>query len=212
MKDIKNFFHTLKVLWKNPKFKGVVQIIFWVIFFVIVAIIFRTTEKSQKQSSEIIENEQNEEVVSYEYEYQYSDTLNTIIISGTYYDKKEVFYFNNNKYYFVDNIYYNALDKTVTNFDYAFNEWNYNSIKNIMDNNSYSNKTSYKSGNIKYEYTINNLIYNNYYGTNYQNDIVINITVKENKIVDVIINYGFASVTISYTNLNEIDDLDINID
>lgn len=212
MKDIKNFFHTLKVLWKNPKFKGVVQIIFWVIFFVIVAIIFRTTEKSQKQSSEIIENEQNEEVVSYEYEYQYSDTLNTIIISGTYYDKKEVFYFNNNKYYFVDNIYYNALDKTVTNFDYAFNEWNYNSIKNIMDNNSYSNKTSYKSGNIKYEYTINNLIYNNYYGTNYQNDIVINITVKENKIVDVIINYGFASVTISYTNINEIDDLDINID
>ena len=81
-----------------------------------------------------------------------------------------------------------------------------------MDNNSYSNKTSYKSGNIKYEYTINNLIYNNYYGTNYQNDIVINITVKENKIVDVIINYGFASVTISYTNINEIDDLDINID
>lgn len=212
MKDIKNFFHTLKVLWKNPKFKGVVQIIFWVIFFVIVAIIFRTTEKSQKQSSEIIENEQNEEVVSYEYEYQYSDTLNTIIISGTYYDKKEVFYFNNNKYYFVDNIYYNALDKTVTNFDYAFNEWNYKSIKNIMDNNSYSNKTSYKSGNIKYEYTINNLIYNNYYGTNYQNDIVINITVKENKIVDAIINYGFASVTISYTNINEIDDLDINID
>ena len=188
------------------------SIIFWVIFFVIVAIIFRTTEKSQKQSSEIIENEQNEEVVSYEYEYQYSDTLNTIIISGTYYDKKEVFYFNNNKYYFVDNIYYNALDKTVTNFDYAFNEWNYNSIKNIMDNNSYSNKTSYKSGNIKYEYTINNLIYNNYYGTNYQNDIVINITVKENKIVDAIINYGFASVTISYTNINEIDDLDINID
>lgn len=212
MKDIKNFFHTLKVLWKNPKFKGVVQIIFWVIFFVIVAIIFRTTEKSQKQASEIIENEQNEEVVSYEYEYQYSDNLNTIIISGTYYDKKEVFYFNNNKYYFVDNIYYNALDKTVTNFDYAFNEWNYNSIKNIMDNNSYSNKTSYKSGNIKYEYTINNLIYNNYYGTNYQNDIVIYITVKENKIVDAIINYGFASVTISYTNINEIDDLDINID
>ena len=38
----------------------------------------------------------------------------------------------------------------------------------------------------------------------------INITVKENKIVDVIINYGFASVTISYTNINEIDDLDIN--
>ena len=133
MKDIKNFFHTLKVLWKNPKFKGVVQIIFWVIFFVIVAIIFRTTEKSQKQSSEIIENEQNEEVVSYEYEYQYSDTLNTIIISGTYYDKKEVFYFNNNKYYFIDNIYYNALNKAVANFDYAFNEWNYNSIKNIMD-------------------------------------------------------------------------------
>lgn len=212
MKDIKNFFKTLNVWFKNPKLKGVVQIIFWVIFFVIVAIIFRTAEKSQKQISEINENEQNEEVTSYEYEYQYSDSLNTMIISGTYYDKKEVFYFNNNKYYLIDNIYYNALDKTVVNFDYAFNEWSYKSIKNIMDNNSYSNKTSYKSSDIKYEYIINNLIYNNYYGTNYQDDIVLNITVKKNKISDVVINYGFASVTISYTNINEIDEMEINID
>lgn len=212
MKDIKSFFHTLKTWFKNPKFKGIVQIIFWVIFFVVVAMIFRSAEKSQKETADIIEKEQNEEVTSYEYEYQYSDSSNTMIISGTYYDNKELFYFNNNKYYLFNNIYYNALDNTVVNFDYAFNEWSYKSIKNIMDNNSYSNKTSYKSGDVKYEYIMNNLIYNNYYGTNYQDDIVLNITVKENKIGEVVINYGFASVTISYTNINEIDEMEINID
>lgn len=205
MQDVKNGFKFIKEKWKNPKFKGVIQIAFWLIFFILVSLLFRTNKSS-------IDNVKEEkEVNSYEYNYQYNDNNNIINISGTYYKDKEVFYINNNKYYFVNNNYYQAIDNKIINIDYSLVEWRYASIKNIMDKNNYSNKLEYEDGSIKYEYIIDYMTYNSYYNTNYTNNIILNIIVNEEKIKSVNINYLNETVSITYENINNIKDLDINI-
>ena len=118
---------------------------------------------------------------------------------------------NGVNYYQLNDIYYDAITNAVVDLVYAFGEWKYNSIKNIIDNNSYINQTKYKNGGEKYEYSIDRNVYNNYYGTNYENDIIITVNKSNDTINDVTINYGFGSVSIKYTNINKIDKLDINI-
>lgn len=219
MKDVKNFFKSLKSFWDNPKLKGVTQLIFWIVFFAIVAIMFRsgkssdTTNKTNIDSNTNISNKaikEDSSVVSYEYEYIYTENDNVINISGTHYDNKEKFTLNGVSYYSISDKYYNALTNVEVNIDYAIDEWSYNNIKNITDNNPYSNLTKFKAGIEKYEYNISKEIYNKYYNRTYPNDIIITINKSESNIVEATINYGFGSVSIKYTNINEIENLDIN--
>ena len=203
---IKDVFLKLKELWKIPKFKGLIQLLFWVIFFLIVSLLFRSAEKKVNLPVDI-----NNKIDSYEYNYQYKESNNIINISGTYYQDKQVFYMNDIKYYYLDNNYYLAVNKELTNMPYAMNEWEYESLKNIMDNNSYSNKIEYIDSTL-YEYNIGISVYNNYYNTNYPNNIVITIVKKDDKIESASINYGFGKVEINYSNINKIKNLDISID
>ena len=203
---IKDVFLKLKELWKIPKFKGLIQLLFWVIFFLIVSLLFRSAEKKVDLPVDI-----NNKIDSYEYNYQYKESNNIINISGTYYQDKQVFYMNDIKYYYLDNNYYLAVNKELTNMPYAMNEWEYESLKNIMDNNSYSNKIEYIDSTL-YEYNIGISAYNNYYNTNYPNNIVITIVRKDDKIESASINYGFGKVEINYSNINKIKNLDISID
>lgn len=206
MQDIKSGLKFVKEKWKNPRFKGIIQIGFWLIFFVLVSLLFRTNKSSMNSVKE-----ENIDVNSYEYNYQYNNTNNIINISGTHYKDKEVFYIDNNKYYFVNNNYYQAIDNKIIDVGYNLVEWRYQSIKNIMDKNNYSNKLEYEDGSIKYEYIIDYMTYNSYYNTNYTNNIIINIIVADEKIKTVNINYLKETVAITYENINNIKDLDINI-
>lgn len=213
MKDVKNFFKTIKSMWDNPRLKGVVQLIFWIIFFAIVAILFRSGKSSDvvnNKSDNNSINENNSSVVSYEYEYKYTDDSSIVNINGTHYDNKEKFSLNGTSYYSVDGMYYDAVTKTNTTINYAINEWTYNNIKTITDTNHYSNLTKFKAGIEKYEYNLTKEIYNQYYGTNYPNDLIITINKSGNIITDASINYGFGTVNIKYTSINEIESLDIN--
>ena len=82
----------------------------------------------------------------------------------------------------------------------------------LTNHNAYTNQTKYKNGITKYEYNIEKSIYNNYYIKTYPNDIALTITKNGDFISDVTIDYGFGIVNIKYTNINEIDSLDINLE
>ena len=212
MKDIKNFFQTLKNMWVNPKLKGVVQLVFWVIFFAIVAILFRSGKNPDDINNLKNNNKNSNEVVSYEYQYEYTDQINTVVFNGTHYDNKDKFTMNDIKYYSIDDKYYNEVSKMQIDIVYALDEWKYSNIKNITDHNTYSNLTKYKNGIELYEYNLSKEIYNKYYGKSYSSDIIITITKKENVISEAAIDYGFGKVIIKYSNINEIDSLDINVE
>ena len=212
MNDLKKFFKTTKELWSNPKLKGTVQLVFWILFFIIVALLFRTSSNNvnvdKDNSNNNVEKQEktNDEiaVLSYEFMCDYTDNTGSKHITGTNYKNKNVFYQENSKYYFINNKYYNALDNSIVEL--------YSNVKNMMDSNKYTNITKYKDGLVKYEYIIDHNIYNNYYSKNYVNDIIMNITMDNTIIKDVTINYGFASVEINYSKINEIDEIEINID
>ena len=214
MKDVKNFFTTLKSMWDNPRLKGVVQLIFWIIFFAIIAIMFRSGKSSDvvndKYDNNTSINENNSSVISYEFEYKYTDESSVVNIAGTHYDNKEKFTMNGSSFYSLDGVYYDTLNNTNTTINYAIDEWNYKNIKKITDTNPYSNLTKFKAGIEKYEYNISKEIYNKYYNRTYPNDLIITINKSGDIITDASINYGFGNVFIKYTSINEIDSLDIN--
>lgn len=220
MEDLKNFFKKIKELWKNPKLKGVVQLVFWLLFFIVVALLFRSASfgnvKDNKKNANSLKKDisnNNGVVLSYEYSYNYSDNIgNSTYITGINYKNKNVFYQENDKYYYVNNRYYNALDNSIIEYPYNLIEWQYSNIKNIINSNKYSNVTKYKDGLNKYEYIINYEDYNNYYNKNYTSNIIMNVTMENKIIKEVTINYGFGSVIITYTNINGIENLEINID
>ena len=214
MKNVKNFFGTLKSYYDNPRLKGVVQLVFWFIFFIIIAIMFRTqkssyTEKDIEKNNNI--NKDSVSVFSYEYEYKYTENTSIINISGTHYDNKEKFNLNGSNFYSIDGIYYDTITKNKVEVNYAINEWSYKNIKHITDTNPYSNFTKFKTGIEMYEYNLNKDIYNKYYGTNYSNDIIITINKSDDLITEASINYGVSNVDIKYFNINGIDSLDINV-
>lgn len=217
MKNVKGVVEGIGNIFGNPKLRGTVQIIFWIIFFFIVAMIFRSSKtssipKDDNVTSNTSKTETVDVVSSYEYQYAYTENNNLVNIVGTYFNGKESFDMNGYKYYQVNNKYYDALSKNIVDASYAFDEWRYNNIKNITNHNSYINQTKYKNGIEKYEYNIDANIYNSYYNRNYSNNIIISITKENNIITSTTINYGFSSVDIKYSNINEIDNLDINID
>ena len=175
--------------------------------------IFRTSKVNNniEKKDNNINNKDTTIIKGYEYKYEYRDDTNQVVINGIYYDNKESFTMNDKKYYGIDNKYYDAITKNLISIDYAINEWSYNNIKGIIDHNTYNNQAKYKNGKEVYEYTIDKNFYNNYYQKSYPNDINITITKEKNVITEAIINYGFGTVTINYSSINEIDSLDINI-
>ena len=218
MKNVKGVIEGIGNIFGNPKLRGIAQIIFWIIFFFIVAMIFRSSKASSSRvpkknnNTNITNNEKNGVVNSYEYEYQYKDDNGNINIIGTHFENKESFSMNGTKYYEISGIYYDANTKTKTDIGYAIDEWKYERIKNITNHNPYTNQTKYKNGITKYEYNIEKSIYNNYYIKTYPNDIALTITKNGDLISDATIDYGFGIVNIKYTNINEIDSLDINLE
>ena len=219
MKELKNLFKALKSWWSNPKLKGVVQLIFWIVFFIILAVMVRVgknnggsidNSKNNDTNTNINTVQQENGVYSYEFEYNYIDDAVSISVLGTHYNNKETFTLNNTRFYLIDDKYYDA-NNSITTINYALNEWQYNNIKMIFDHNTYSNLTKFKAGIDKYEYTLSKEVYNNYYGTSYPNDVIISIYKSGDVINSATINYGFGSVEIKYTSINEIDGLDIKI-
>ena len=222
MDKIKKIFELLKVWWKDPKKRGLMQLAFWFLFFTLVVKIYRSStgyknmnvKANKNNSQEKIEEKKNvsEEINSYEYEYQIQSLNKDIGIKGTHCKDKDVFYINNNKYYIVNNEYYDTKINQKTKLDYPLNEWKYDSLKNIITNITPSNSTVYKSGIVKYEYNVNSIEYNKYYNTNYENDIIIEAVLNKKIIEEASINYSNYKVNIKFNNINEIDDLEINLE
>ena len=83
MKNVKGIVEGFQNIFSNPKLRGIVQIIFWVVFFFIVAMMFRTSKANNavtKKSTEL-KDKDTSVVNSYEYAYDYKDDLSCKALS-----------------------------------------------------------------------------------------------------------------------------------
>ena len=94
----------LKKLWKNEKTHDIAVLLFWLIFIIIVIIFTRgisqtpniPTSNTNTKSITTFEN-----IKSYDFTYKTND----LEISGQAYNEATIFYLNNKRYYYKNNIY-----------------------------------------------------------------------------------------------------------
>ena len=224
MKRIKEVFSSFYEIWKVPRYKGLIQIGFWLLFFTFVVAFVRMKQSVSINSNTNNNNEEVEEkttVTSYIYNYQINDNGNTLNISGTYYKGIDLFNYNNMRYYIKDNQYYNAVDNTLITFDYSLTDYQYNKIEELIKNREYESKTEYKDQTIEYTYIIDANTYNNYYNRQYESNGNIKIVAKfkDDNIIDCsidlseyLVDKNTYIIVINYNNINNVDGLDINIE
>ena len=223
MKRIKEVVDKFKELWAVPLYRGLMRLGFWFLFFLVIfgglkinGIIHHSNDVKEDQTAK----KQISNIDSYLYNYQIITDMNTINISGTYYKGIDAFNLNNIRYYIKDNKYYLVENKSEVNVDLPLIEYQYNNIYNLIKDKQYESKTEYKDGSIEKKYIITSNDYNFYYKTDYPYTGNINMIVKEkdNNMINVMIDYSAYyiefnnyQVIINYSNINNIDSLDIEV-
>ena len=212
-----------------PKNKSFTLLAIYGIFFIFVFIVINTSKYSStpivddkiqdEVNDEIKEETGIKQVDSYEYIYEFN--INNVItnINGTYYNDEQLLSIEQTKYYIKNGISYLYSNQLIEqNIDYPIEKLTYNNIHNLINNFEYESKTEYKDRSIKYEYIISNLDFSKYYNEEniYEGNVYINIYENNyiNKVdIDLSSYYNINKylISINYSNINNIDSLDINI-
>ena len=208
---------------KDPKKKSLTLLIIYIIFFIFVFSYINTHNYNSKplpnNDKKIDKNEPNiDKIDSYEYAYDININDEIVKIDGTYYNNQEVFLLNDIKYVLQDNKIYLFDDNSlVDNIKYPLTKLNYNSLKTFIKSFEYESKTEYKDKNTKYQYLINNgdmskylenegVTEGNTIFTIYEDDYIYEIDIDLSKYY----NVDKYLISIKYSNINNITNLDIN--
>lgn len=219
MKRIKEIFDWLKEAWKVPRYKGLMKLALWFIFFAILFLIVKygghkvdnSVYNGNSNTLEINEESNIKELNSYSYNCQINDGVNIVDISGTYYNGTDEFDYNNTHYTLKDNKYY--ADNQETTFNISMNEFQYNNIIALVKDKEVESKTEYKDGSLEKAYIIDALTYNSFYQKEYQTLGNVSIKIKEMNNLIVSVDMDFSSylneydsyrVMINYSNYNNI--------
>ena len=189
-------YHKMKEFLANPKKKSLTLIIIYTIFF---GFVFLYINSSKPVDNIIIQNNNND-ISSYEYVYEFND----IKITGTYYNKKLVFNLDNTKYDIDE-----SVDMKELNIDYPITELSYNNIDKFLDSINYESKTEYKDGNNKYEYILNNQEFNDYFKLDIKDELITIIVYKKDYINEIEVNSSYK-IHVNYNNINNITNIETN--
>ena len=189
-------YHKIKEFLANPKKKSLTLIIIYAIFF---GFVFLYINSSKPVDNIIIQNNNND-ISSYEYIYEF----NGVKITGTYYNKKLVFNLDNTKYDIDE-----SVDMKELNINYPITELSYNNIDKFLDSINYESKTEYKDGNNKYEYILNNQEFNDYFKLNVEDEVVTIIVYKKDYINEIEVNSSYK-IHVNYNNINNITYIETN--
>lgn len=223
-----NFLKKVRENLRDPKKKSITLLCIYFIFFIFVFIVLNGGNDSQSEVAipELDENSSvNSEISSYEYIYKLNINNQLIEVTGTLYNNEEVFDYQNKRYYKKDNTIYvleNELIELTQPIDIDVSKYSYKFIEELINNSEFIEKTTYKDQKEKTTYNIN---IQKYFELNNEqidcnlvdcvNTVIPIIVESSNNIDNVLIDlssyYGYTyTVEISYTNINNIQDLKIS--
>ena len=213
---MKHKIETFKRLWAIPRYKAIIKLILWISFFFIIylvmfvlSLINGSYEKKQVKPTLVTKTalESYTEMANYEYKYNFTYTFNnenkTTLIEGTKYNNSNSFKLASNKYKIENNAIYDLNNSVVTNLtDYDIILLEPSNIINLLKTAKNKEETKYNNGNIKTEYSFDDMLITTYEENHYITKIDLDLTnymIKVNpKITSYIIN-------IIYENINNID-------
>ena len=224
-------------IFDTKRKKALLRLGFWVIFFIIVvnligrppknfsSQVIKDESSSKNLSSNSIDNFKNMDNFEFSYEIvlKKNDAVKTIVLDGTYFDKKYYFNMDNKKYYGLDGIIYyvNEETKQLTDVKGILNNGIFNiidinilfkdSLYTIIDSSSIDSTTSYKDGTEINKYTFvtsdNKKII---IASNSSGKLINTIELDLTNYID--IKYDSVKVNCNYKNINNISDYKINYD
>lgn len=210
---MKEKIEKFKELWAVPRYKAIIELIMFFIFFaVIFLIMFIMSLFAEEEPIEIkkstIENFTSMENYEYIYEINYIINKETLTkeIKGTKYDSTNNFKILSDKYYIKDNSIFNSNDEIVTNInEYDLIELEPINIVTKLNEIENKNITTYNDGKIKTEYNSDLYSITTYEEDNYIYEIDLDLT---NKIKETNNKITYYSIKITYTNINNINSYD----
>ena len=211
-----DFIRSIKEGLKDPKKRSITMFVLYFIFFIFVYIVLHSADSK----SNIIVDDELDEVESYEYIYKIIDNNTVTNIEGTYNKNRELFNIDGINYYKEDDIIYLGSDKSniVENTFPFLNYYKYSSIQKLIDLSTFINEVTYNDDSKKsnYEITIDkylDFIDNKYSCDEINCNIISTITVEEDKyikhvLIDLQNYYGYVyNIDITYNNINNIKEL-----
>ena len=211
---------------KNPKKRSIMLLIFYGIFFFFVFLLFSKSEtlpnvETNNEIKEIKQEEKLEEssINSYDFKITINDMDNLVLIDGTYVDNISLFTFNNNIYYYKDKTYL-IYDKYYKVVDMPYNINKLFNINELLKDEYVEYNKEYKDGRKEISYFIDsNVFYKYYYGldSNYIDSKINIIITKQDGVINSIkinlnnLGTNIKSMEISYSDINEINNIDFDI-
>ncbi len=211
---MKEKIETFKKLWAIPRYKAIIQLILWISFFLLLYIIISviaifSKPYKKKQTEPIIKTaiENYTEMTNYEYKYNFTYIINkenkTSLIEGTKYNNQNTFKLLGTKYKLENNVIYDVNDNIVTNLtDYDITLLEPSNIINLLNTAINKEITKYNDGNIKTEYTFEDMLITTYEENNYIIKIDLDLT---NYMVKLNPKITYYTINITYENINNID-------
>ena len=226
----KEYKESFKTLWNDPKAGSAIKLSIWVILIVILALVVRLndnqvldettkpiddTQVLKTPTSELILKQLNE-INSYE------ETITVekdIIenISLIHANNEDLITYNNEKYYNKDNLYLLSTKEIIENKllqDIIY--FNVNNVKDRLQNIEEDYITVYKDNSYVISYTIPTNETPSFELLEIEPTNKINITIsgkeKINKIEINLENYDIKKITLELSNINNIDNLNVNME
>lgn len=222
-----NFFKNFKTIWSNKRYKSLIILGLWILFFAIVVLIVRIQSDKIKQYNDqqpviLSINEILENINSYSFTYQIQNDDETIIIDGTNYNEEFVVTLKEKRYYINDYVYLINGEKLVKQenpFEINFNVFNIQKIYNLI-----------KNRNPLYEIKENNMTTSIYKVLLYEineemadETMEISITKSEDKIQNILLDltqyinceqlrYKKFTLSIVIDDINDISKFDYNVE
>ena len=222
-----NFFKNFKTIWSNKRYKSLIILGVWILFFAIVVLIVRIQSEKIKQYNDqqpviLSINEILENINSYSFTYQIQNDDETIIIDGTNYNEEFVVTLKEKRYYINDYVYLINGEKLVKQenpFEINFNVFNIQKIYNLI-----------KNRNPLYEIKENNMTTSIYKVLLYEineemadETMEISITKSEDKIHNILLDltqyinceqlrYKKFTLSIVIDDINDISKFDYNVE
>ncbi len=228
---MKESIETIKRLWQNPRYKSLIKLGFWLVFFSIVILMIRGANQMSNYSNNSDISTQSDKVKdlanyqNYEFTITITDSNNLITkLVGTYYQNKHYFTCNDKTYYYdgktlyeVDELNHNLVKIDIVPWQLILYVWDHTIIDDYISQAIPDSETTYNDGNTvnKYHYdTESDILFVKDISTNKSNGIInrIEMNIQQDTLYNVIIDYqhinNIASFNIDYSNFNIIEKSD----
>lgn len=227
-KKYKEYKESFKTVWNDPKLGSAIKLSIWLLLILLLAIIVRVNDSEKIEELQIPEQQeiktptretilkQLNNINSYEESIEIETEI-TENIKLTHANNEDLIIYNNEKYYNKDNLYLLSTNEIIENKilkDIIY--FNINNIKDKLQNIEEDYITVYKDNSYVISYTIptNETPTLELLETEPTNNINITISGKEsiNKIEINFKNYNIRKITLELSNINNIDNININME